>query len=72
VNDPGINNWNMSLAKNFAVRESHRLEVRVETYNTFNHTQWMAATTSMASASFGRIGSARPARQIQGGLFYRF
>jgi len=72
INDPGINNWNSTFAKTFQIREGHRLEVRVETYNTFNHTQWEGANYSRNNANFGRILSARPARQIQASIFYRF
>jgi hypothetical protein len=72
INDPGINNWNMTFGKIFMIREGHRLEFRLETFNTFNHTQWEGVVNSMASSSFGRITTARPARQIQAALFYRF
>lgn len=72
LNDPGINNWNMTFGKVFKIREQQRLEFKLETFNTFNHTQWIGATTNMASANFGRITAARPARQIQGSLFFRF
>jgi hypothetical protein len=62
----------MTIAKSFPVREDHRLEFRFESYNTFNHTQWLGATYNRSSASFGRISGARPARQIQFALFYHF
>lgn len=72
LNEPGIANWNMSVGKVFNVRERHNIEFKMETYNTFNHTQWQGANTNLASSSFGRVTSARPARQIQLSLFYRF
>lgn len=72
LNEPGINNWNMTIGKVFQIREHHRVEFKLETFNTFNHTQFLAANTNLASSSFGRITSARPARQIQASLFYRF
>lgn len=37
---PGINNWDMSLQKNFAVTEHDALQLRVDAFNAFNHTQW--------------------------------
>jgi len=42
---PGINNWDISLFKNFVFgREgAFRLQYRLETYNTFNHTQFGGA-----------------------------
>jgi hypothetical protein len=72
INDPGINNWNVSLAKSFRTFEGHRIDLRAETFNTFNHTQWQGANFSRNSSAFGRVTSARPARQIQFSLFYRF
>jgi Carboxypeptidase regulatory-like domain len=37
---PGQNNWDMSLAKLFQIRESKSLTFRAEFYNTFNHPQF--------------------------------
>jgi hypothetical protein len=34
---PGEANWDMSLAKQFKIREAQSLEFRAEIYNTFNH-----------------------------------
>jgi hypothetical protein len=47
----GLNNWNVSLFKNFQLgaRESRRLQFRAESYNTFNHAQF---TTVDAAARF--------------------
>jgi hypothetical protein len=36
---PGINNWDMSLFKNFQFKEHMSLQLRFEVYNVFNHTQ---------------------------------
>jgi hypothetical protein len=36
---PGINNWDMSVFKNFNFTERIRVQLRLETFNTFNHTQ---------------------------------
>jgi hypothetical protein len=36
---PGINNWDISLFKNFNVTERVKFQLRGETFNTFNHTQ---------------------------------
>jgi hypothetical protein len=36
---PGINNWDMSLFKNIHFTERAYLQLRLETYNTFNHPQ---------------------------------
>lgn len=51
---PGLNNWDMSLFKNMVFIEGHlRAQLRVETYNTFNHTQFNTVNTS---ATFNAAG----------------
>ncbi len=37
---PGVNNWDLSLYRNLTVRERLKAQLRFETYNTFNHTQF--------------------------------
>ena len=37
---PGYQNWNLSLFKNFNFSERTRLQLRLETFNTFNHVQF--------------------------------
>ncbi len=72
INDPGINNWNITLKKFFPITEDQRVEFRGELFNIFNHTQWGTATTALNSSNYGRIGSTRPARQVQLSLYYTF
>jgi len=79
---PGYQNWNLSLFKNFNFSESMRLQLRLETFNTFNHVQFGANTTGDATMSnagvnntpgafFGRLTGTRDPRQIQlGAKFY--
>jgi Carboxypeptidase regulatory-like domain/TonB-dependent Receptor Plug Domain len=57
-NGPGINNWDMSLFKNFNFTESVRLQLRLETYNTFNHTQPAAINTVFNSNAIGQAPTA--------------
>ena len=80
---PGVDNWNMSLFKNFIFTESLRLQLRFEAYNVFNHTQWANVNNSLSApnpgtpfsganaGNAGQINSARDPRQLQlGGKFY--
>jgi hypothetical protein len=79
---PGINNFNMSLFKNFIFTENMRVQLRFEAFNVFNHTQWANVNNSLSAptngTSFanyagtsGQITSARDPRQLQlGGKFY--
>ena len=43
---PGTNNWDISAYKNFRIREGKQLQLRFESYNTFNHTQWSSLYTT--------------------------
>jgi hypothetical protein len=40
LREPGINNWDVGLGKTFKFGERVAFQLRVETFNTFNHTQW--------------------------------
>ena len=64
---PGINNTNMILAKNFSLvpERNVTLQMRMESDNVFNHTQFSNPTSSFTSGSFGIISSAASARQTQ-------
>jgi Carboxypeptidase regulatory-like domain len=43
LRQPGTNNWDMGLQKAFKLfGEGRELQVRADTFNTFNHTQWSA------------------------------
>jgi len=67
---PGRDNWNVSLFKNFVFSETRnsRLEFRLETFNTFNHTQFNAVSTSYGSSNFGEVTSTWDPRVLQLGL----
>jgi hypothetical protein len=70
---PGRDNWNLSLFKSFVLSESRgsRFELRVESFNTWNHTQFNAVSNSLGSSNFGQITSAFDPRIFQlGGKIY--
>jgi hypothetical protein len=52
---PGFDNWNVSVYKDFRFTESMRLQLRLETFNTFNHTQFTltGATAGLTSPGPG-------------------
>jgi len=64
---PGINNTNFILAKNFALSSDgvRSLQLRMESDNVFNHTQFALPTASFTSTNFGLITSAASGRQTQ-------
>src|ERR1039457_1423831 len=57
VRGPGRDNWNISLFKNFAFTETRGIEFRVESFNTFNHTQFNGVSTSFSASNFGQVTS---------------
>jgi hypothetical protein len=67
---PGRDNWNLSLFKSFVFSETRgsRLEFRVETFNTWNHTQFNQTSTNFGSKNFGQFTSAFDPRVMQLGL----
>lgn len=65
---PGMDNWDMALLKVTHLTESKVLELRVETFNTFNNAQFFGPTSvnaNISSASFGQVVSAMPSRVMQ-------
>ncbi|HYT18713.1 MAG TPA: carboxypeptidase-like regulatory domain-containing protein [Candidatus Polarisedimenticolia bacterium] len=70
---PGRDNWNMSLFKTFTLSESRgsRFELRFESFNTWNHTQFNVVDTGLGNSRFGRFTSAFDPRILQlGGKIY--
>ncbi len=70
---PGRDNWNMSLFKTFTISESRgsRFELRFESFNTWNHTQFNGVDTGLGNSRFGQFTSAFDPRILQlGGKLY--
>ncbi len=78
IRGPGRNKWNISLFKNIPLgkSETRRAQLRFETYNTFNHTQFSAVDTAarfdtagrQINSDFGWYSGAAAARIMQLGL----
>ncbi|MCC6585541.1 MAG: carboxypeptidase regulatory-like domain-containing protein [Bryobacterales bacterium] len=78
---PGINNWDISLFKNFPIKsEARYLQFRFEMYNAFNHTQFQSVDSTarfdvqgnQVNTRFGQVTAARAARVIQLSLRFAF
>jgi len=78
---PGINNWDMALEKDIHFRPSNEreyLQLRLEGYNVFNHTQFCnsagpfpCVNGNVESGRFGQVSSVNPSRLVQlGAKFY--
>ena len=64
---PGLNSTNVIVAKNFALgaETARRLQLRMESDNVFNHTQFLNPASTFGSGIFGEVNSTAPARQTQ-------
>jgi hypothetical protein len=83
---PGRNQTDLSISKNWAFSNAQRLQFRIDMINAFNHTQWLAdasangldntctislTTCNPSNDTFGQILNTRAPREIQLGLkFY--
>lgn len=72
VNSDGRHNVDLSIAKQFALFETHRLETRAELFNASNSVSMGDPNATFTSSAFGQVTSATPARQIQVSLRYTF
>jgi hypothetical protein len=54
---PGSWTPNMTLAKNIALREKIRLQLRADTFDTFNHRNPGGISTEITNAAFGKVTS---------------
>lgn len=64
---PGLNGTNVIVAKNFGLGAEglRRLQIRMESDNVFNHTQFLNPVSTYGSGTFGQVNSTAPARQSQ-------
>ncbi|HEX4156583.1 MAG TPA: carboxypeptidase regulatory-like domain-containing protein [Acidobacteriaceae bacterium] len=71
---PGLFNWNISVYKDFLLtsHEGPRIQLRAESYNTFNHTEFNGIDTGSADSSFGQVTSTMDPRVFQFGAKFLF
>ncbi|MBI3471040.1 MAG: hypothetical protein HY013_06765, partial [Candidatus Solibacter usitatus] len=77
---PGIHEWKATAQKDFHLHEKHRMELRGEFYNIFNHAQFRRVNNSAVynaagqqiNTQFGEYTSGYGPRVIQLGLRYVF
>jgi hypothetical protein len=77
---PGYQNWDISLYKNTQITERVKAQLRFETFNTFNHTQFVnpgsgisvpnpnSAVTAATAGTTGKLTATRDPRNMQLGL----
>ena len=70
---PGLSNVDMSLQRNFVIKNEQRIEFRWEVFNVLNHPNFDVPGRIAFSPDFGRIFStAESSRQMQFGLKFVF
>jgi hypothetical protein len=72
---PGIENFDMSIAKRTSLREGTTLEFRLESFNTFNHAQFFGPTSvngEITSDAFGQVVQADAPRRVQAAVKLTF
>ena len=62
---PGLNNWTLGLHKDTKLRESMNLQIRIESFNTFNHAQFSTPVGTFTSGQFGDVTGAAAPRIMQ-------
>jgi hypothetical protein len=78
LREPGINNWDVGIDKTFAFNEKVHFQLRLETFNAFNHADLgldptvpgvlagnSAVVNQFGAAGFGTVTVARPGRIAQ-------
>ncbi len=72
---PGMVNFDIALLKNFKFTETRLLQLRIETFNTFNHAQFFgpaAVNGNVDSPLFGQVVKAASPRLVQAALKLTF
>ena len=72
---PGVNNWDVALHKVTKLTETKSLELRFETFNTFNHAQFYgngSVDGNVDDVTFGKVLKAAPSRISQVALKFLF
>jgi len=65
IDAPGIFRCDVSVFKQFPIREVARFQLRGEAFNVLNHTNFNSPTVLLGNFNFGKILGSRDPRQIQ-------
>jgi hypothetical protein len=69
---PGLQVWDLSLIKNIKFAERLGLQLRLETFNTFNHGNPSAIDTNFGDGAFGSVTAWHDPRNVQIGAKLNF
>jgi hypothetical protein len=59
---PGINNWDLSIFRNFKFQERYTVQFIGQLFNAFNHPNYNAPNTTIGNVNYGRITGAQSSR----------
>ncbi|HJT69372.1 MAG TPA: hypothetical protein VJ731_04195, partial [Terriglobales bacterium] len=69
---PGFQLWDISLIKNIRFAERASLQLRLESFNAFNHGSPSGIDTNINSGTFGQVNAWHDPRTVQLGAKIRF
>jgi hypothetical protein len=69
---PGLQQWDISLRKQFRLKGTTRLQFQADFFNAFNNLILRNPATVVTNSGFGTITSAAPMRNIQIGFRFMF
>jgi hypothetical protein len=69
---PNTNRVDLTLSKNIRFSERFRLQLRAESFNLLNTTNFRGIQTNVTSTQFGQVISTRDPRQMQFGIKFYF
>lgn len=76
---PAIGQWDVSLMKNFSIRERTNLQFRAESFNTWNHPYFTTINTTVnfdrngkPTSNYGAVTASGPGRVLEFGLKLSF
>lgn len=72
VEAPGLQSYDLSVAKHFALTERFVLRFQADFFNAFNVANFSGLSSNISSGNFGTLSSAYPPRNIQLGLKLNF
>lgn len=85
IYNPGFQNHNLGVHKDFTIKEGHRITFRAEAFNWLNHPDWNGANTSPNNiildangkvdpvrTTFGKITGKGGQRELQFAIRYQF
>jgi hypothetical protein len=72
LRSPGFSSFDLSLMRHFSFWERTQLTFQAQAFNLLNQTNFNTPSPIFGTAQFGKIGSAKDARQLQMALRFSF